>query len=450
MHASSLPAKRSLRTLRSIDPDQKVTGAAEHEKMRGMSYAPFLAAAFLLWPFTSIAGTQGNVLLLALAAIPALFVARPGIRPAYYLLAGMAFLVWAIASEYWSPVSRGIISGSLMGGDFAIRSAGLRIVLTLFFATLLIAGTLRIAPGRPQISSRVMLGAVSVHGLLVLLSPHFGASVMPYFYGDDPVEHASGFQNLDRGANAFALVLPILVAYLGARSGLAWKGLALFIALASAASFALLGASAAMFGAVLMLIAFLIVRIFPAYGVRGLFTAAAAYIAFAPFLIGSLLHLLDRSGRTLPGSFQSRAWSWEVVIGKIREAPLTGHGIEASKSWQDTYAAYPEWMAQLPDFWAYYPVVPGHPHNMALQIWAETGAVGALLAAIGVLLVGWRLPRGASLRPDVRYAIGGILAATFCLFSFSYSVWNEAFWSTLALAVAALILLSRRARGSLG
>ncbi len=427
-----------------------MTGTAEQEKMRGMSYAPFLAAAFLLWPFTCIAGTQGNVLLLALAAIPAMFVARPGNRPATYLMAGVAFLVWAIASEYWSPVSRGIVSGSLWGGDFAIRSAGLRIGLTLMFATLLIAGTLRIAPGRAQISSRLMLGAVSVHGLLVLLGPHLGAAVMPFFYGDDPLEYSSGFQNLDRGANAFALVLPILVAYLGARSGIAWKGLALLIALASAASFALLGASAAMFGALLMLAAFLIVRLFPNYGLRGLFTAAAAYIALAPFLIGSLLHLLERSGRTLPGSFQSRAWSWEVVIGKIQEAPLTGHGIEASKSWRETYAAYPEWMAQLPDFWAYYPVVPGHPHNMALQIWAETGGVGALLTALAVLLIGWRLPIGGRLRADIRYAIGGMLAATFCLFSFSYSAWNEAFWSTLALAVAALVLLSRRVRGSLG
>ncbi|MEP6274138.1 hypothetical protein, partial [Hyphomonas sp.] len=141
-----------------------------------MSYAPFLAAAFLLWPFTCIAGTQGNVLLLALAAIPAVFVARPGIRPAHYWMAATAFLVWAVASEYWSPVSRGIVTGNLLEGDFAIRSAGLRIALTLMFATLLIAGTLRIAPGRAQISSRLMLGAVSVHGLLVLLSPYLGAA----------------------------------------------------------------------------------------------------------------------------------------------------------------------------------------------------------------------------------------------------------------------------------
>ena len=427
-----------------------MTGTAEHEKMRGMSYAPFLAAAFLLWPLTSMAGTQGNVLLLALAAIPALFVARPGIRPAHYLLAGMAFLVWAVASESWSPVSRGIISGTLMGGDFAIRSAGLRNILTLFFTTLLIAGALRTAPGRAQISSRLILGSLSIHGLLILLSPVFATSVMPVFYGDDPLNHSSGFQNLDRGANAFALVLPILVAYVGARPGLAWKGLALMIALASLVSFGVLGSSAAMFGAALMLVAFVIVRVFPKYGLRGLFTAVATYIALAPILMSGLLYMLERSGVNLPGSFQSRAWSWEVVIGKIQEAPLMGHGIEASKSWQDTYAAYPEWMAQLPDFWARYPVVPGHPHNMALQIWAETGAVGAFVAALAVLLIGWRLPIGHNLRADIHYAIGGMLAAAFCLFSFSYSVWNEAFWSTLALAVVALIVLSRRVRGSLG
>ena len=427
-----------------------MTGTAEHEKMRGMSYAPFLAAAFLLWPLTSMAGTQGNVLLLALAAIPALFVARPGIRPAHYLLAGMAFLVWAVASESWSPVSRGLISGTLMGGDFAIRSAGLRIILTLFFTTLLIAGALRTAPGRAQISSRLILGSLSIHGLLILLSPVFATSVMPVFYGDDPLNHSSGFQNLDRGANAFALVLPILVAYVGARPGLAWKGLALMIALASLVSFGVLGSSAAMFGAALMLVAFVIVRVFPKYGLRGLFTTVAAYIALAPVLMSGLLYMLERSGVNLPGSFQSRAWSWEVVIGKIQEAPLMGHGIEASKSWQDTYAAYPEWMAQLPDFWARYPVVPGHPHNMALQIWAETGAVGAFVAALAVLLIGWRLPIGHNLRADIHYAIGGMLAAAFCLFSFSYSVWNEAFWSTLALAVVALIVLSRRVRGSLG
>ena len=417
--------------------------------MRGMSYAPFLAAAFLLWPITSMAGTQGNPLLLALAAIPALFIARPGIRPKACVVAAIAFIAWSVTTELWSPGSRGIISGSLMGGDLAIRSAGLRIALVLAFTILLVGGILKIQERRAQVSSRIMLGSISLHGVMVWLSPFLAASVIPFFYNHDPAEYPSGFQNLDRGANAFALVLPVLAAYLGARAGFAWKVLALIIVMASAVSFALLGVSAAMFGAILMLATFLVVRLFPKYGLRGLFSLTAVYLISAPFLIGGLLNLVKTAGITLPGSFQSRAWSWEVVIGKIREAPLKGHGIEASKTWQETYAAYPEWMAQLPDFWAYYPVVPGHPHNMALQIWAETGVIGAALASLAILLIGWALPSGDRLRADVRYATAGMIAAALCLFSFSYSVWNESFWATLALAAGALLLLSRRVRESL-
>ncbi|MEE2921182.1 MAG: O-antigen ligase family protein [Pseudomonadota bacterium] len=414
-----------------------------------MSYASILAAAFVVWPVTCLAGTQGNPLLMALAALPALFLARPSWRPAPALLAALGFLVWAIASETWSPVSRGIVSGSLAGGDFAIRSAGLRMVLTLVFGTLLIGGALRIEPGRAQLSARIMLGAVALHGLLLIATPHLAGDVLPYFYDHDPAKYPEGWQNLDRAANAFALVLPILAAYLLARPGLAWKGIGLFLVAASLVSIALLGTSAAMIGIVLMLVAFLVMWALPRTGLRWLFTGVAAYIALAPVLIGGLLHLLTRMGVTLPGSFQSRAWSWDVVIGRIREAPVKGHGIDATKSWQETYAAHPDWLAQLPDFWAYYPVVPGHPHNMALQIWAETGLIGAGLAALTVLLIGWRLPAGDRLRPDVRLAIAGLLAAAVSLFSFSYSVWNEAFWATLALSVAGLVLLSRRERSSL-
>ena len=75
--------------------------------------------------------------------------------------------------------------------------------------------------------------------------------------------------------------------------------------------------------------------------------------------------------------------------------------------------------------------------------------IGAALASLAILLLGWTLPLGDRLRVDVRYATGGMLAAALCLFSFSYSVWNEAFWATLALAVSALLLLSRRVRESL-
>ena len=41
---------------------------------------------------------------------------------------------------------------------------------------------------------------------------------------------------------------------------------------------------------------------------------------------------------------------------------------------------------------------------------------------------------------------GLTLAATFALFSLSYSVWNEAFWATIGVAAAGVILLDRATR----
>ena len=155
------------------------------------------------------------------------------------------------------------------------------------------------------------------------------------------------------------------------------------------------------------------------------------------------------AGAALPGSFQSRVWSWDVVVGKIQEKPLIGHGIEASKTWRESYSDHPQWLAQLPDFWATYPVVPGHPHNMALQIWAETGMVGAGLVALTLAFIAICLPDGQTMRPDVRYASAGMLASAVSLFSFSYSVWNEAFWASLVLAACSIVLLSKRERASL-
>ena len=37
--------------------------------------------------------------------------------------------------------------------------------------------------------------------------------------------------------------------------------------------------------------------------------------------------------------------------------------------------------------------IPLHPHSGSLQIWYETGAVGAVLAALALLAGGWALAR---------------------------------------------------------
>ena len=414
-----------------------------------MSYAPVLAAAFVLWPLMGFLGGQGYSPLLALAALPALVLARPKWPPALYAVLALAFVAWAAASETWSPTSGQFISGSLSEGTFAVKASSLRIVLAALFGTLAVAGAVRIADGTAQVPARVMLGAFAMQGLILAVSLIFLDQILTAVYGDDPMERVSGIQNLGRNANAFALALPLLVAYLGTRPGVVWKGIAGLLVIVSLLLFGQVDTQAAMFGIAFMLAAMGLVFLLRRQGFRVLFGALAAYVAFAPLLIGAGIKFLKTNDIALPGSFQSRAWSWEVVINKIVEKPLMGHGIAASKTWRETYADHPDWLAKLPDFWAAYPVVPGHPHNMALQIWGETGMVGAALVALALALLGFRLPQPEAMRADVRYAVAGLAGVAASLFSFAYNVWNEAFWSTLILAAVAIILLSKRERASL-
>jgi O-antigen ligase len=426
-----------------------VTSLVVGHKVQGMSYAPVLAAAFVFWPVMGLLGAQGYGPLLAVAALPAFVLARPKMPPASYALMALGLVAWAAVTETWSPASRGLVSGNLLEGNFAIRASSVRIVLTALFGMVAVAGALRIDKGDAQLSSRVMLGAFAVQGLLVAASSFAGGPVVAMIYGSDPMEQAKGFQNIGRNANAFMLALPILAAYLAVRPAWRWKAVAGAMIAVSVLVVLREDAQSAVVGVLFMLLAWGVVWLAPRMGFRWLICLMAGYVAAAPVLMGAAINLLRSAGVLLPASFQSRMWSWEFVIGKAVEKPLFGHGIAASKTWRDTYADHPRWLAQLPEFWAAYPVVPGHPHNMALQIWAETGLVGAVLAGMTLVMIAFRLPMPQSLRPDVRYAIAGLVGVVASLFSFSYNVWNDSFWASVVLAVCAIILLSKRARASI-
>ena len=416
-----------------------------------MSYAPILAAAFVLWPVMGFLGGQGYSPLLALAALPALYLARPKMPPRFYAVVVLIFLAWAAMSETWSPASSGtFVTGSLLAGDFAIRATSFRLFLTALFGAVLVAGALRIAYGNAQTSSRVMLGAFAVQGLMVVASAFLADPVLAMRYGTDPQALGKGIQNVARNANAFALVLPILVAYLALRIDTLWKFAAGGIILISTVAFILVDSQAAVFAVVGMLGAFGLAALLRQHCLRVLLLAAAAYVAAAPILMGAFINLVRGShSDALPASFRSRLWSWDVVINKSIEKPFTGHGLDASKTWRETYASYPDWLAQLPPHWQYYPVVPGHPHNMPLQIWAETGMVGAILVGLALVAIAFALPNGDRLRADIRYAAAGLIGAATAMVSFSYNVWNDAFWASIVLAVAALILLHNRVRESI-
>lgn len=411
-----------------------------------MAYGPVFAGLLLLWPLLAVLGTLGFAPLLGLTGIAALLLARPKMPPPLYALFAIVFIGWAAISEIWSPATTQLVSGNLIEGNFAIGARSIVVVLTATFAMLTIAGAIRSQLG-PQ-TRKWVYGVLILQGALVFISALVARPALALIYGDDPNHAVNGVQNIGRNMNTFAVVLPILAAASGARRDRLGLLAASALVLMTLFAALMMDNHSAVFAVCGMLGAFLLIRVLPKTGFRWLFGLIAGYIAAAPLVVSLFIRLVTGLDGILPPSFRSRLWSWEVVMNRIGEAPYTGHGLMATKTWRETYAEYPAWAQQLPDFWLDYPVVPGHPHNMPLQIWAETGFVGATLAAFAITVIGFRLPRPAELTPQIRFAIAGMAGAAFSIFNFSYSVWNEAFWSGLALAVAMLILLHRTSKSS--
>lgn len=409
-----------------------------------MMYGRVFAGLMLLWPLLALLGTPGFAPLVGITGLAALALARPKWPVPPYALAFFAFIAWAAVSEAWSPVTNTLISGSLADGTFAIGARSMIIVLTALFAALtLAAATTTRLSGR---SAFVLYGVFASQTALVLVTAAFSDQLIEFFYGSNPQEAVSGVQNLGRNINIFALVLPFLAGLLffrGGRAGLVAGagliGLFLWAALKT-------DNQSAIFAVIGMLVAWGVIAALPRNGFRWLLSTWGAYILVSPLLIGGLVRIAPAFSQSLPDSFRSRLWSWEVVTDRIGEAPIAGHGLMATRTWRETYSDHPEWLAQLPDFWSAYPVVPGHPHNMALQIWAETGLVGALLAAAALVLLAFRLPAPSALRPEFRLAIAGMIGAAVMIFSFSYSIWAEAFWAGVALIAASLVFLARKGR----
>ena len=406
-----------------------------------MAYGPVFAGLLLLWPLLAVLGTLGFAPLLGLTGIAALILARPRTTPALYAWFAIAFIGWAAITEIWSPASKGFISGNILNGDFAISARSLIIVMVALFGMLTIAAALQSELG-PR-TRRWIFAILALQGVLVVLSALLGGPVLKMIYGEEPQNVVNGIQNISRNTNTFALALPILAAVLGARGDrkglLAASGLVL-VTLFSAL---IMDNHSTVFAIAGMIGGFLLVSFLPRTGYRWLFGLIAANIAAAPFVIRNFTQWMSGLDSVLPASFRSRFWSWEYVLSRTGEAPYTGHGLMATRTWRSTYSDFPALEAQLPPGWSTYAIVPGHPHNMPLQIWVETGLIGAMLAAFALTALGFRLPRPGELRVETRFAIAGIAGAAFSIFNFSYSVWNEAFWSGTILIVAMLILLHR-------
>lgn len=154
---------------------------------------------------------------------------------------------------------------------------------------------------------------------------------------------------------------------------------------------------------------------------------AVLYVLAAPLLFAQL-----RSGplSALVAGHAKASWGerlriWNVADGLVLQRPLLGWGARASRFFQ--------------------PTIPMHPHDAALQIWLELGALGAaLVAGMWAWLIGGVERRWQADRP-MAAAAAATATAYLTISALSFDAWLE-WWLALGALAAALCVLAARIR----
>lgn len=162
----------------------------------------------------------------------------------------------------------------------------------------------------------------------------------------------------------------------------------------------------------------------------------AAYILISPLAIAELptTKELRASDIQLPDSWGHRLNIWHFAAGESLDSPIFGQGFRASRGYSDVRNVQGD-NRQL---------MPLHPHNFALQIWLELGAVGIAI----LLWMWWAVTRSLLLLvqrapPDVSAAVVATLLALIVVSSLSFGFWQTWWQSVMATtAVVATVFAS--------
>lgn len=249
---------------------------------------------------------------------------------------------------------------------------------------------------------------------------------------------------LKPAASVMALLLPLAVA-------LPWPVLPrLLLLLGGAAVLVALPGDTAKIAAVMGLAVAGATTVAPRLVPRAVGAGLAGIVLVMPALVSTVPSLpVER----LPPSALHRMLIWDFAATRIAERPILGWGLEASREvpgGRDPVAAEALDRMRVTDpamrAWFATPrvqVLPLHPHNGALQVWLELGAVGALLAA----LLAWMLGIAAA-RAPCPAAAAGALASAGVTAMLSFGAWQAWWVAAMLLAVVAAAALPRESTPS--
>ncbi|MDP3493301.1 MAG: acyltransferase family protein, partial [Hyphomonadaceae bacterium] len=388
--------------------------------------AAVLCFVFAVWPLIAFLGGSALSPLVGVAALVTSPKSAPQFRFQFYMAAFAAFLVFAAVSALWSPRPFALIDF----GTLSVRSEVLRWGLLMIAGGALIGAAQGLSGHGARWVSGFSTVAIVLQFIIVFALSIFEREVIEFFYPGRPTD--DGVQNITRNAMFMAVSAPFLILALvenrRLNSGLLIAGavivgsIVVFILRDLDAGYVALAATGG---------CYVVLRVFGRYGFRLLGGAAAFLVLAAPLIF----HLISAGATvdTATTSSQYRQIIWQRVLDFIWEKPLLGSGVGALRATRETI---PSGVFEGDLY------IPNHPHNMLLQLWAETGAVGASLVALTVLLAAWRLPRPERLgpaTPRVAAIIGGLSASLV-----SFDLWNEAWWAFFCLLAVVTVAYFRR------
>lgn len=382
--------------------------SAQHVPPRADSAARLFLFAAL--PTVAVAGAHALPILLALAGLLSL---RPSLLRQFVgniqiSIVFLLFLIaWAAIASLWSPT-----------GEYS-QAAKLTLAVALGFMFAAAAGA---DPGARRLTRAASIAAFVVLCALLALE---ASARLPLNRSANPDEvYWVVERNPARGVVVLlGLVWPLAAgAFADRRPRLGLAALAIGCCLAFQFD---QFANVAAFG--LGLAGFIFAFMAPRAALLLSSFGLAAWMLAAPLLTPLLITNKNVVG-ALPESLAHRASIWSYVSERIAEQPWFGHGMDASRTVTDTIMFNGQAVK----------AIPLHPHSGSLQIWYETGAVGALLAAMALAFGGLKLASTYADNRAAAAACSAVLLTYGVLANVSFGVWQE-WWNAAMLLAAAVI-----------
>ena len=293
------------------------------------------------------------------------------IRTPLAVLVGIMFALWAISAAGSLDVPR----------SFQVWGRSLLYILSM----MILAKRLAIDPALMPVVQKALVGTSGAVLAFILFVVYLSDSPLTLLQALGSSKHQADTA-FKAYASAMACLLP-LVLWSGIRLGGRWQAAAYMMVPGSLLFFWGASSRAEFLGLLAALLAVVVVRLLLSASGAMRHTIVAILVLSVSLGATTLMTRLPQPSVAnvtdirLPAVLvdHHRQLIWGFVVGKIKEKPWFGHGIDIVNFTEGASERIPEMNQNF---------VPSHPHNWVLEIGAETGLVGlsALVIALLVLL----------------------------------------------------------------